>query len=147
MTEEKAHIVFNISGGNNQILPNATEAVQNFNYYGEAGMESHRLSEEGEEVPMQDSTTPNLSSRFAIYINKVEVRHRYIDLLKQCQSAAEVGRLVVAMVQEVSGLTSRSAKTEPVIPILRALATSVHRGTTVAKFRKAIDNAWYSKKE
>ena len=147
MTEEKAHIVFNISGGNNQILPNATEAVQNFNYYGEAGMESHRVSEEGEEVPMQDSTTPNLSSRFAIYINKVEVRNRYIDLLKQCQSAAEVGRLVVAMVQEVPGLTIQTAKTEPFITILLALATSVHSGTTVANFRKSIDNAWYSKKE
>ena len=147
MAEEKAHIVFNISGGNNQILPNATEAVQNFNYYGEAGMESHRLSEEGEEVPMQDSPTPNLSSRFAIYINKVEVRNRYIDLLKQCQSAAEVGRLVVAMVQEVPGLTIQTAKTEPFITILLTLATSVHSGTTVANFRKAIDNAWYSKKE
>ena len=28
--EEKTTITFNISGGNNQILPNATEAVQNF---------------------------------------------------------------------------------------------------------------------
>ena len=26
----KANIVFNISGGNNQILPNATKAEQNF---------------------------------------------------------------------------------------------------------------------
>lgn len=33
----KANIVFNISGGNNQILPNATKAEQNF--YGDKYIE------------------------------------------------------------------------------------------------------------
>ena len=30
MVEDKNNIIFNISGGNNQILPNATKAEQHF---------------------------------------------------------------------------------------------------------------------
>ena len=30
MAEDKSNIIFNISGGNNQILPNATKAEQHF---------------------------------------------------------------------------------------------------------------------
>ena len=36
MTEEKATININIHGGNNQILPNATHAVQHNNYDNQA---------------------------------------------------------------------------------------------------------------
>ena len=132
-------MTFNISGGNVQILPNATEAVQNFNYYGT-----------GDAVPQctpDAAAAPDLSSRFAIYINNVETRERYISQLKTCQSAAEVGRTVVAMVQEVPGLTFDTAKTEPFISILLCLATSVTRGVTVENFRKAITNAWFARKD
>ena len=38
----KANIVFNISGGNNQILPNAIKAEQNF--YGDKYIEIGRAS-------------------------------------------------------------------------------------------------------
>lgn len=147
MEEEKAKMTFNISGGNVQIIPNATEAIQNFNYYGTGGAVSHCTPAAAEEANLQSSATPDLSSRFAIYINNVEARNRYITLLKSCQSAAEVGRAVVAMVQEVPGLTIDTAKTEPFITILLCLSTSVTRGTTVPNFRKAIDNAWFTKKD
>ena len=139
MEEEKAKMTFNISGGNVQILPNATEAVQNFNYYGTGDAEPHCTPDA--------AAAPDLSSRFAIYINNVETRERYISQLKTCQSAAEVGRTVVAMVQEVPGLTFDTAKTEPFISILLCLATSVTRGVTVENFRKAITNAWFARKD
>lgn len=140
MEEEKAKMTFNISGGNVQILPNATEAVQNFNYYGTSDAVSHY-------TPESTTAAPDLSSRFAIYINNVETRERYISQLKNCQSAAEVGRTVVAMVQEVPGLTFDTAKTEPFIRILLCLATSVTKGVTVENFRKAITNAWCARKD
>ncbi len=38
----KANIVFNISGGNNQILPNAIKAVQNF--YGDKYIEEMMIT-------------------------------------------------------------------------------------------------------
>ncbi|MGM9778722.1 MAG: hypothetical protein ACI3ZD_10385 [Prevotella sp.] len=147
MEEEKAKMTFNISGGNVQIIPNAKEAIQNFNYYGIGCAVSHCTPSTAEEASLQSSATPDISSRFAIYINNVEARNRYITLIKSCQSAAEVGRAVVAMVQEVPGLTIDTAKTEPFITILLCLATSVTRGTTVPNFRKAIDNAWFTKKD
>ena len=147
MEEEKAKMTFNISGGNVEILPNAKEAIQNFNYYGVQAAAAHGTPAAAEEEVLQSSATPDISSRFAIYINDVVARNRYITLLKSCQSAAEVGRAVIAMVQEVPGLTIDTAKTEPFITILLCLATSVTRGTTVPNFRKAIDNAWFTKKD
>lgn len=129
MSEETAQIVFNISGGNNQVLPNATHAEQHFHYHN------------GETV------VSGVASRLSIYINKVEDRQRYIPLLRSCQSAAEVGRIVVSMVQDVPGLTIDTAKTEPFITILLGLATGVTTGTTVPNFRKAIDNAWFCRKD
>lgn len=129
MSEEKANIIFNISGGNNQVLPNATHAEQHFHYHN------------GEAEPS------GIASRLAIYINKVEDLHRFTALLRTCQSAAEVGRVVVTMVQNVAGLTIDTAKTEPFITILLSLATGVTTGATVPNFRKAIDNAWFNRKD
>lgn len=129
MSEEKANIVFNISGGNNQVLPNATHAEQHFHYHN------------GEAEPS------GIASRLAIYINKVEDQHRFTALLRTCQSAAEVGRVVVTMVQNVAGLTIDTAKTEPFITIMLSLAIGVTTGATVPNFRKAIDNAWFNRKD
>ncbi|MEE0522021.1 MAG: hypothetical protein UDK36_11640 [Bacteroidaceae bacterium] len=150
MEEEKAKMTFNISGGNVQILPNATEAVQNFNYYGLSDAVTHCTPGTPKAAAATDLTAPTApdhSSRFAIYINNVETRERYISQLKNCQSAAEVGRTVVAMVQEVPGLTFETAKTEPFISILLCLATSVTKGITIENFRKAITNAWCARKD
>lgn len=61
----KSNVTFNIYGGNNQILPNATEAVQNF--YGDQFADP-KLHSEGEstDAPNEDE------QRLAIYINKVD---------------------------------------------------------------------------
>lgn len=129
MSDEKANIVFNISGGNNQVLPNATHAEQHFHFHN------------GEVEPS------GVASRLAIYINKVEDQQRFTALLRTCHSAAEVGRVVVTIVQEVSGLTIDTAKTEPFITILLSLATGVIKGATIPNFRKAIENAWFNRKD
>ena len=119
-------IVINISGGNNQILPVATHAEQHYHYH-------------------TDYT--QIDNRLAIYINNVEDHRRYLSLLTACQSAAEVGRCVTQMVQHTPGLTIDTAKTEPFISILLSLTPHIPSGTTVANYRKAIENAWYSRKD
>lgn len=136
MRNQKTYIVFNISGGNNQILPNATHAEQHF--YGGRPVEQETTKE---------ADMPGISPRLSIYINNVETRNRYADQLRACQSAAEVGKTVVAMVQEIPGLTIDTAKTTPFITILLNLAVSVKSGITVPNFRKAIDNAWFARKD
>ena len=59
----KANILFNISGGNNQILPNATKAEQNF--YGDQFAEK-TLAKDGEAPQPLTEEEQALS----IYINK-----------------------------------------------------------------------------
>ena len=91
----KSNVTFNIYGGNNQILPNATEAVQNF--YGDQ-FADQKLHSEGEstDAPNEDE------QRLAIYINKVKSLRGYISLLTACKKAKEVGEVVATM--SLSGL-------------------------------------------
>ena len=136
MEEKKTQVIININGGRNQILPNATQAVQHF--YGSSFMGQE------EEQPRQ---TPDATQRLSIYIKDEEMLSRYVGRLQACQSAAEVGRTVVAMVQETSGLTIDIAKTTPFISILLQVVTAISSGLTVPNFRKAIDNAWFTRKD
>lgn len=59
----KANIVFNISGGNNQILPNATKAEQNF--YGDKYIEEMMKTKNQSQEPVLSPETTRLS----LYIN------------------------------------------------------------------------------
>ena len=136
MEEKKTQVIININGGRNQILPNATQAVQHF--YGSS------LMGQEEEQPRQ---TSDATQRLSIYIKDEEMLSRYVGRLQACQSAAEVGRTVVAMVQETPGLTIDIAKTTPFISILLQVVTAISSGLTVPNFRKAIDNAWFTRKD
>ena len=136
MEDKKAQVIININGGRNQILPNATQAVQHF--YGSSFMGQE------EEQPRQ---TADATQRRSVYIKDEEMLSRYVGRLQACQSAAEVGRTVVAMVQETPGLTIDIAKTTPFISILLQVVTAISSGLTVPNFRKAIDNAWFTRKD
>lgn len=68
-------VTFNIYGGNNQILPNATKAEQNF--YGDQFAEK-TLAKDGEaSQPLTEE-----EQALSIYINKVESLRGYITLLR-----------------------------------------------------------------
>ena len=136
MEDKKTQVIININGGRNQILPNATQAVQHF--YGSS------LMGQEEEQPRQ---TSDATQRLSIYIKDEEMLSRYVGRLQACQSAAEVGRTVVAMVQKTPGLTIDIAKTTPFISILLQVVTAISSGLTVPNFRKAIDNAWFTRKD
>src|SRR3712207_3514723 len=107
MENEKASVTINIHGGNNQILPNATHAVQN--YYGvnscdnayqqhastysecedddtakeECGQDAEQEYESEEHVPL------------SIYINKVEKLNYYTHKLSMCGNAKEIALIVM----------------------------------------------------
>ena len=78
--EEKTTITFNISGGNNQILPNATEAVQNF--YGSEFSKS--VSQE--ENDFQNSLSATEVQKLHVYIKEQAVLTDYVSRLKQCNT-------------------------------------------------------------
>ena len=95
MMTDKSNCTFNISGGNVQILPNATQGIQNF--YGD------QFAEEALKTSVNTTpgnAAPELSDEeqaLQLYINKVEVLKQYASRLSQCTSASDIGKIVVDM--------------------------------------------------
>lgn len=91
-------VTFNIYGGNNQILPNATKAEQNF--YGDQFAEK-TLAKDGE----APQPLTGEEQALAIYINKVESLRGYITLLRSCKTARDLGEVVASMRQQEPSFT------------------------------------------
>ena len=89
-------IIFNINGGNNQILPNATEAVQNF--YGDQYAEKIL----GTSTP-DSASIPELG-KLSLYIDKVNLPG-YISQIGECLNATEFARIVISIFEQESRLT------------------------------------------
>lgn len=90
--DDKANIIFNISGGNNQILPNATQATQNF--YGDKYMEEMAKKGNADEAP------EITKSSLAHYINNVERLTYYIGKLYSCKDARSLAQVVIEMLKD-----------------------------------------------
>lgn len=117
----------NIYGGNNQILPNATQAVQNF--YG-----SEFASKEKEE-PLPPEVQPLL-----LYINKENLAD-YLARIGECQTATELAAVVLDMVGKESRLTSDLIVKERFIKQLLPFADKITKGATVDNVRQRINDA------
>ena len=136
----KSNVTFNIYGGNNQILPNATEAVQNF--YGDQ-FADQKLHSEGEstDAPNEDE------QRLAIYINKVKSLRGYISLLTACKKAKEVGEVVATMRQQEPSLTDELIVKQSFISLLLPFVPKWEKGQTIDNIRVAINTAWTARKK
>ena len=139
MAEEKNNIIFNISGGNNQILPNATKAEQHF--YGDQFAKEALRKGTPTETPLTDD-----ERRLAMYVETEESLRNYVASLKACKTAAEVGKVVTVMCENEPHLfESRVAKAdfiEKLIPFL----TNVEKGKGIDNLRIQIDNALQERK-
>lgn len=139
MAEEKSNIIFNISGGNNQILPNATKAEQHF--YGDQFAKDALRNGATAEPPLTDD-----ERRLAMFVEKEESVRNYVASLKACKTAAEVGKVVAVMCENEPHLfESRVAKAdfiEKLIPFL----TNVEKGKGIDNLRIQIDNAIQERK-
>lgn len=135
-----SNCTFHIYGGNNQILPNATEAVQNF--YGDE-FAKQKLAEE-------NNTTAELSEdeqALAIYINKVESLRGYITLLRSCKTARDLGEVVATMRQQEPSLTDELIVKQSFISLLLPFVPKWEKGQTIDNIRVAINNAWSARKK
>lgn len=136
---QKASIIFQISGGNNQILPNATKAEQHF--YGDKYIE---------EVwkPQQEKGRAQLSQEAAslsLYINNVEVLAEYIAKLSVCATAKDLAMVVMDMVSDPDvKLDQYVMVKQEFIQVLQPLAPRVTCG--VSNIRKYINEAWFNRK-
>lgn len=139
MAEEKNNIIFNISGGNNQILPNATKAEQHF--YGDQFAKEALRKGATAEPPLTDD-----ERRLAMFVENEESLRNYVASLKACKTAAEVGKVVTVMCENEPHLfESRVAKAdfiEKLIPFL----TNVEKGKGIGNLRIQIDNALQERK-
>ena len=132
----KANIVFNISGGNNQILPNATKAEQNF--YGDKYIEEMMKTKTKSQEPVLSPETTRLS----LYINNVEALAEYVAKLAACTNAKELAQVVMDMVDDTDVKVDQDIMVkQEFIEVLQPLAPQVVTG--ISNIRKYINEAWY----
>ena len=133
MSEDKSSIIFNISGGNNQILPNATKAEQHF--YGD------RFAEEALRHGAAESPLTDDERRLLLFIEKEESLRNYVARLKACKTATEVGRVVAIMHENEPRLTKERVVKEEFIKTLIPFITGVDKGRGIDNLRVQINNA------
>ena len=132
----KANIVFNISGGNNQILPNAIKAEQNF--YGDKYIEEMMKAKTTSQEPVLSPETTRLS----LYINNVEALAEYVAKLSACTNAKELAQVVMDMVNDTDAKVDQDIMVkQEFIEVLQPLAPQVTTG--ISNIRKYINEAWY----
>ncbi len=139
MGEDKNNIIFNISGGNNQILPNATKAEQHF--YGD------QFAKEAlhKGIPTEAPLTLD-ERRLLVYVEKEESLRNYVASLKACQTAAEVGQLVATMCENEPRIDETRIVTKAFIETLLPFMTGVESGKGIDNIRNYINNAWAERK-
>lgn len=125
-------ITININGGNNQILPNATEAVQNF--YGD---------QFAEKILKHQTTAANApleADKLSLYINKVNIPG-YVAQINECQSATELAQIVMSMLEQEPKLTDELVVKERFITLLLPLAYKMDKGRSIDNIRARINDA------
>lgn len=139
MGEDKNNIIFNISGGNNQILPNATEANQYF-YGDQFAKEALRKGTSVVEPLTADER------RLLVYVEKEESLRNYVASLKACKTAAEVGQVVATMCENEPRIDESRIVTKAFIETLIPFMTGVETGKGIDNIRTYINNAWAERK-
>lgn len=130
----------NIYGGNNQILPNATKAEQNF--FGSEFAEKKLSSSE-----MQEEELTEAEQALAIYINKVEALRGYVTLLGNCKTARDLAEVVATMCQQEPSVDETLIVKQSFINLLLPFVPEWEKGKTIDNIRVAINNAWNARKK
>lgn len=134
MKEDK-NVVINIYGGTQQILPNATQAVQHFygadisrDVFREGALSRQELSLE--------------AKRLSAYINNVEELGVYLTRLSGCTTASELALVVVSMVENRTGVSKELMVRESFIRLLLPLTPGITSGRSIDNIRARINDAW-----
>lgn len=134
-SETHFSIVFNIYGGSNQILPNATSATQN--YYGDRAEPEEDDADKEEEPALSPEAT-----RLFSYINKVEDLRVYLAQIAECTNAVELARVIVNMAEREPRINPEEMVKERFISLFFPLTPLFVSGKTVSNIRARINNAW-----
>ena len=146
MEENKSNVTINIQGGNNQILPNATHAVQYF--YGDKF--AHEKQIEKAENIISDSNRGNSRSesiseeatkRLSIYISESEQLLYYIEKLKVCTTAAELAKVAMEIYKtpEIESVDKEEVVKARFIETILALCPKLTKGNSISNIRIQIN--------
>lgn len=125
--------IINIHGGNNQILPNATEAIQNF--YGDR-FAADKLRDEA----LQELHFPPEAEALSLYIDKVKDLPRYLSLLSVCTTATELAQVAMILLDNEPKITKEEVVKERFIEKLLPLAPKLTQGNSIANLRARIND-------
>lgn len=137
--EDNQGIVFNIYGGSNQILPNATVAKQIF--YGDQLAKEALRAKQPAVAPLTDD-----ERRLAVFVEKEEALRNYVAQLAVCKTAADVGEVVALMCENEPRLTEERIVKKKFIETLLPLISGVEEGKGIDNLRIQIDKAWQENK-
>lgn len=126
---------FNIFGGNIQILPNATTAIQNF--YGSRDAEANPDGEKSGESLL----TPE-AAKLSIYINKVEDLNIYLAQIVACTSASGLAQVIVNMAEREPKITPEEIVKERFISLFLPITPKITSGKSIDNIRARINDAW-----
>ena len=137
MTESNPNIIFNISGGNNQILPNATHAEQHFYGNNNAPLLAALSA---------DATDDKSAEALSKYISDPAILDAYVSKLSQCTEAHEVAEILFSMTfdDNVNADKCEVVKgrfIEHFIPF----CTELKKGRSISNLRARI-NDWMAKR-
>lgn len=139
MEEDNKGITFNIYGGSNQILPNATKAEQHF-YGDQFAKEALREGADAEPTLTDDER------RLAVYVEKEESLRNYVASLAACKTAAEVGEVVALMCENEPHLFEERVQKAKFIEVLLPLIPGVEKGCGIDNLRIQIYKACEERK-
>ena len=139
MEEDKNGITFNIYGGSNQILPNATKAEQHF--YGDQFAKEVLRKGATVEPPLT-----NDERRLLMFVEKEESLRNYVASLAACKTAADVGKVIALMCEHEPRLTEERIVKSEFIETLIPFILGVEKGRGIDNLRIQINNAWQERK-
>ena len=147
----KPDIMINIYGGNNQIAPVASSAIQNF--YGDQGDEAADQPEDSERIentervadgePMEkpEKMTDD-EFRLSIHIPDIKVLRSYVMALGECTTAHQLAVVVRKMLtdERCKNVDKHTVVKAAFIKLLLPFAGQFTTGNTVTNIRAQINN-------
>lgn len=135
MEEKQAvNITFNITGGNNQILPNATKAEQHFHLSGAAGQVAPR--------PERDTPwTKDDIARLGLYVENRDRLNSLVATLSACRAANEAAEAVTLLLDDEPRLTPNRVVKKEFLELLLPFLCKVESGKGIGNLRRCVNNA------
>lgn len=139
MKRSKVNIIINISGGNNQILPNATHAEQHFHGY--AAKEAQPKVEDLDTAEYKQLASYEITP-FASYVKDEEVLDYYCRKMSFCTSARLLADIVMEMlINDSVKVDKEEIVRQRFINTLLPFCPQITTGRTVSNIRAYINDA------